>query len=309
MTAPKVYIVILNYRQWEDCRDCLQSVLSSGYANFSVVLIDNSSGNHSLENIAAAMPEGISYSLLKREEIKDLDRLPLLTKVTFIQNNINEGFAAGNNLALRLLQHEDAYVWLLNPDMIVQDDTMETLVGFAEEQEHDCIIGAEVRSWSGNQDIHFYGGGKVNFVFATVEKNSRQEAIPQLDYISGASLFTRAENFKKLGLLPEKYFLYWEETEWCYQAKQQGFRLCVCPGAICFDKISAIIGKSFTAHYYYARNGLLFISKFRKKNIALVLFFMGARFVKRTVTGRWGQARGIWRGTLDFLKQKRHEIQ
>jgi GT2 family glycosyltransferase len=98
--------------------------------------------------------------------------------------------------------------------------------------------------------------------------------------------------------------LYWEETDWCYRAKQRGFGLYACPGAICYDKISTVIGKNFMAHYYYARNGLLFVSKFRKKNMPLVLGIMLIRFLKRSVNGQWGPARGILAGTRDFFKSK-----
>lgn len=311
MSDPKVYILILNYRQWEDAKECLASVLRSEYTHYSVLLVDNHSGNQSLEHLAQWLedarfenfPGEITYALLQREEV--FKAIPVqFPKVVFIQNTVNEGFAGGNNLALRLLQDEEAYVWLLNPDMVIRKDTLTELVRFTDRQSSACIVGAEVRSYKGNQGLLFYGGGRVNFSLATVQVIRRPACIPALDYISGACLFTHAANFKKLGLLPEDYFLYWEETDWCYRAKLRGLRLCVCSAAVCYDKISTVIGKSFMAHYYYARNGLLFVSKFRRKNIPVVLFFMGLRFLKRIVTGQWGRARGMLKGTIDFLKSR-----
>ncbi len=135
----------------------------------------------------------------------------------------------------------------------------------------------------------------------------KQVDISKLDYICGGALFTHAVNFRQLGGLPEKYFLYWEETDWCYNAKQNGFGLLVCESAVCYDKISSTIGKGFVADYYYSRNGLFFIKKYREKNIPLVLFCAGLRFFKRLIKGEWKRARGVLKGTMDYLKSKPDE--
>lgn len=320
MQDPKVYIVIVNYRKWTDAWECLVSVLNSRYTNYTVLLVDNDSGNESLAHLTGLLQKRITedgslkgkstgYSFLKREAITRELKVSALPQITFIQNDVNAGFAAGNNIVLDLLQHEDAYIWLLNPDMVIKEDTLSELVKFTVAQPPGSITGAEVRSYKGNQDVLFYGGGKISFNFATVKMVNKRAGIPDLDYISGSCLFTYAGNFKKLGLLPEKYFLYWEETDWCYTAKQKGFTLNVCSSAVCYDKISSVIGKSFTAHYYYVRNGLLFISRFREKKIPVVLFFAGARFLKRLVSGQWRIAGGILKGVLDFLKMKKDEAE
>jgi GT2 family glycosyltransferase len=303
MNTPKVYIVILNYRQWLDTKDCLESVLKSSYHNFSIIIIDNNSWNNSLEHLTDyvknAKIEAADYKIYNSEILGRPVDWQDLPRLIFIQNSINAGFAGGNNIILRLLAELDVYVWLLNPDMIIRDDTLAELVNFAQLQTADCIIGAEVRTFSGNQELLFYGGGKVNFLSGTVQLINDAENMDKLDYISGGCLFTHASNFKKSGLLPENYFLYWEETDWCYRAKQQGMRLLVCPSAVCYDKISTVIGKGFLANYYYSRNGLLFISKFRKRNIPIALFAMTIRWLKRIVTGQWGRARGVFRGTIN----------
>ena len=308
MNTPKVYIVILNYLQWQDTKECLESVLKSSYNNFSVIIIDNNSRNNSLEYLTdPAMNKAIeatNYRIYSREMLTSPVNWQDLPLLTFIQNDINAGFAGGNNIVLRLLANLDAYVWLLNPDMTIRKDTLSELVNFSAHKIPDCVIGAEVRSYSGNQEPLFYGGGKVNFLSGTVRLVKKREAIHRLDYISGGCLFTHAANFKKYGVLPENYFLYWEETDWCFRAKQQGVELLVCLSAVCYDKVSTVIGKGFLANYYYSRNGLLFISKFKKRNMPIALFAMTFRLFKRIITGQWGRARGVFKGTIDFLKKK-----
>ncbi|HEX7906044.1 MAG TPA: glycosyltransferase family 2 protein [Chitinophagaceae bacterium] len=309
MRSPKVYIVILNYRQWQDTQECLQSVLRSTYTNFSVFVVDNNSGNDSLARLASWLSnEQREFKTITKKEIQEVD-LALLPQVTLVQNDSNAGFANGNNLMLAILKNENGYVWLLNPDMIIRENTLNELVRFAGTQSQESIIGAVIKNYEGNHKLLFYGGGKVNFYLATVQTITKPEDIRRLDYISGGCLFTQAINFKVLGLLPEEYFLYWEETDWCYRARQKGHPLLVCRRAIAYDKISTTIGKGFLANYYYARNGLLFISKFRKDNVPLVLFFVIWRWFKRVFTGRWSRAGGIYQGTRDFLKKKFHEYQ
>ncbi len=310
MHDPHVYIVVLNYLQWTDTRDCLESLLQSTYTNYSILVIDNNSPNHSLKQLFdwadGKMP---GYKKFNAETFNagiDLTSLPVLT---FVQNDKNSGFAAGNNLALRLLSNQDAYIWLLNPDMTIREDTLAALVHFTIQQPEGSIVGAEVRTWSGNHELLFYGGGRVRFSSATVQLVKETDSIKGLDYISGGSLFTHASSFKKYGLLPEEYFLYWEETDWCFRAKKQGALLLVCREAICYDKISTVIGKGYLADYYYSRNGLLFISKFRKRNIPVALMINIVRMLKRIITGQWGRARGVFKGTIDFLKKKFNAIQ
>jgi len=311
MPVSKVYIVILNYRHWEDARDCLDSVLQSDYPGYSVFLIDNHSGNQSIEKIAAwlAGTGRAGQQVITGSDLLQRTGLPEYPGVTFVQHDRNDGFAAGNNLVLRLLKEEDAYVWLLNPDMTIEKDTLRRLVQFMGTRPEKTIAGAQVRSWSDNQRVLFYGGGRVNRWSGTVQMIRHPKKIHKLDYISGGSLFVHARQVTALGLLPETYFLYWEETDWCYRAKLKGYRLAVCEDALCYDKISTVIGKHYLAHYYYVRNGLQFISRFHRGMIPVALFFAGLRFLKRVVTGQWGQARGVWRGVLDFIKNRHGRYQ
>jgi GT2 family glycosyltransferase len=312
MNRPKVYVVILNYQNWQDTLECLESVLHSSYRYFSVIVIDNNSQNNSLGNLtnwaqnfqsdSKVTKESFSYRLLNKENINDFTDPALFNTLTFIQNDSNTGFAAGNNIALHFLQNEDAYIWLLNPDMIVREDTMTELIKFADKKDRHSIIGSVVKHYSGKNDLLFYGGGRILFSSGSIKWIKDPDDIASLDFISGGCLFTHACNFKRNGLLPEKYFLYWEETDWCYNARQKGCSLDVCTTAVCYDKVSTIIGKGFLANYYYTLNGLRFTSTIRKHKKVIILFFLGMRFLKRIITGKWASAKGLYKGARDFFK-------
>jgi GT2 family glycosyltransferase len=309
---PKVYIVILNYKNWHDVVDCLSSVFRLHYDNYQVFVIDNNSGNGSLEHLmewADAEPNEKPYSYFSSSNINGKLDLSTLTGLTFVQNEENNGFAGGNNLVLQLLSGKDAYVWLLNPDMVVETNTLAELVAFANTQPFRSIIGTVNRFYFDKNKVHLYGGARINFNSATISLTSTEKDIPDLDYITGGSMFVHASHFTELGLLPEEYFLYWEETDWCYRAKQKGFKMLVCKTAVCYDKISATIGKSFLADYYYTRNGLIFISKYRKQKMPFVLFSAFLRLANRLVTGQWERSKGVYKGILGYLKWRPDESQ
>jgi GT2 family glycosyltransferase len=305
----QLYIIILNYEKWVDTQECIASLLHSNYNNFSVIVIDNDSKNDSLKHLSDwLLNKDLSgFSFLRQDEINNSTITANSSQFIFIQNKMNAGFAGGINPVLQVLQNEDAFVWLLNPDMIVEKNALGELIEFATSQPAESIIGAEIRAYKGNHRLLFYGGGMINFHSGTIRLCKKINEIPKLDFISGGSLFTHASNFKKLGLLPEKYFLYWEDTDWTYTAKQKGYSLKVCKSSICFDKVSSVIGKSFLGDYYYSKNGLLFVENYKKKNISKALFFMSFRFLKRVVSGKWKRAHGIWRGTMDYLKLQHNE--
>lgn len=321
---PRVYIVILNYKGWQDVIECLESVLRSNYDNYRVFVIDNNSQNNSLEYLIAwadtmtavsdpmssssgNIDNRLSYKYFQSKDLSVGLNLEGLPKLSFVQNEENRGFAAGNNLVLQYLLKEDAYIWLLNPDMVVVKHTLWELVNFAGKHPLKSVIGCSVKFYSNQEKVYLYGGAKINLNSATVNLITEVKDIPTIDYICGGSMFAHAGHFNDIGLLSEDYFLYWEETDWCYQAKGRGYKMLVCTTAVCYDKISTTIGKSFLADYYYTRNGLLFTAKFKKKKVPLVLFSAVLRLIKRAMAGQWKRSKGVYKGIIAFLNRKQNE--
>jgi GT2 family glycosyltransferase len=317
---PKVYIIILNYKIWQDVIECLESVFRLKYDNFTVIVIDNDSKNGSIGHLIAwaerdaevsqfpfskgILQKPITYTHFHSRDIDTSINPVSFPGLVFIQNERNLGFAEGNNIALKLIMQEDAYVWLLNPDMVVQENTLYELIDCVSNRHSKVIAGAVLKSYDEPDKVLLYGGGKINFTTGTIDLIDQIGDIPSLDYISGGSMLTHTAHLRDIGLLPERYFLYWEETDWCYRARQKEYELHVCLSAICYDKISTNIGKSFLADFYYTRNGLMFIKTFRKHNIPVALFFAFLRLAKRVVFGKWDRAKGVYQGILAFLKEE-----
>ena len=314
---PLVYVLILNYKKWKDVAECLEALFRSHYDNFIAVVIDNYSKNNSIEELmrwadsktmflnrksifTKDLDKPVTYKYYKSQALKTELDLKILPRLVFVQNESNKGFAGGINSFLRHIVHENAYTWLLNPDMVVEEDTLGKLSRFASMQPVKSIIGSVIKNYYDTDTVHFYGGGKINFYSATIGLIKKKKDVHTIDYISGRSLFTHAGSFNDLGLLPEDYFLYWEETDWCYTAKNRGYQLRVCDSAVCYDKISTSIGKGFLSDFYYTRNGLIFLSKFRKSNLPVAMVLTIVRFFKRVINGSVGRAAGVMKGLIAF---------
>lgn len=318
-----VYIVIVNYNKWEDAQECLDFLFRSDYANFTVILVDNCSTNSAQQKLMewadardkptpadvpftpGKLAKPVPYKSFERKEWEQIDvSKTTLPRLIFVQNDNNGGFAIGVNVGLRQLLNVDSWVWLLNPDIIVQSDTLSESLKFAASQPFKTISGPVVKSYEPPHEVYIYGGAKINRRSATMTYLKSPADLAGLDYISGGAFFTHTAHIREVGLLPEQYFIYWEETEWCIMAKQKGYQMKVCETAICYDKISTTMGRGFRAEYYYTRNGLLFLDRYRENGHAPQLGYVFLRFLKRVATGQWGKARGVYKGVRDYLKMR-----
>jgi len=309
------YILVVNYKRWEEALECIRSVFASTYPNFKVILTDNRSDNQSLEMIRQDLEDkpvelpvsrGQLKTILVRHQAFASLAVSQLPDLTLVQNDANPGFAAGNNIALRAVMGEDAYIWLLNPDMTVAEDTLTEMIRCAQSGSN-TIVGAVHRSFYDHEKVILYGGARVNYWIGNNSFISKPEDIGRTGYISGGSLLTDASSFRTVGLLPEEYFLYWEETDWCYQAREKGFPIVVCERATCYDKRSTTIGNGFWADYFYTRNGLLFLKKFKRAYLPSALLMTFFRVAKKLALGQGGRAKGVMLGAIDFLTGRRYE--
>src|SRR6476620_9739852 len=119
----QVYIIILNYKNWRDVVECLDSILHLDYRDYKIFVVDNNSQNDSLQEMMKwidlhSQIDGakVSYQYYTAQQFSQHNNIENTKKISFIQNSHNNGFAAGNNLVLQQVAGKDAYVWLLNPD-------------------------------------------------------------------------------------------------------------------------------------------------------------------------------------------------
>ena len=209
-------VVIVNYRTFELTRDTINSILDYDHPfSYEVIVVDNASGDDSLA------------------KLKDC----FGSKVKFIASGQNNGFAAGNNLALR--EVESDYVLLLNSDTVVWKDTLESIHDYMEAHEDVGACGCRVRLEGGELDKackRTFPNVKNSFFrlfhipTKSKEDNYNLTDIPddevyEIDCLTGAFMFIRKSALDEVGLLDETFFMYGEDIDLCYRIKNGGWKI------------------------------------------------------------------------------------
>jgi GT2 family glycosyltransferase len=286
MTFPKVYVILLNYQNWQDTEECLRSLETLDYDHLEVVLVDNCSPNKSLDIL-----RNISF------------RLP----IHFIQSEENGGFAKGNNLGLHvaLARNDAAYYWLLNNDTTVDERALFELVNVAEadkaEGQKVGIYGSKLRYYA-HPELLQAVGASYNHWFAYVKETGNMEVdkgqydhLKEVDFLPGASFMVSDVFVREVGLMGEEYFLYFEELDWAVRARRAGWATRLVPQSLVYHKHGASVKasglhkkeKSRISEFYFARNKLLFTSRYFPYCLPTVYLSFFVTMAKRIKSGQW----------------------
>jgi GT2 family glycosyltransferase len=237
MKLPKVFIVILNYNGKDCLLKTLASVFNIDYPNFEVVLVDNASEDGSFEKAR------LTYS-----------------KYIFIKNTQNLGFSAGNNLGIKYALERGAdYVLLLNYDTEVEKSFLRYLVSLAETDDKIGLVSPLI--YNQNNAVWF-SGGKINWLRMRTyhKKEELEKDYFGSDFITGCAMLINAKIFKKIGLLDENYFLYYEDADFSLRAKKAGFRLAVS-GRSRIKHLEKSESDQLKKVYWLVVSGLIFFRK------------------------------------------------
>jgi len=310
---PKVFIIILNWNGWSDTTECLSLLNNVIYDNFEVILIDNGSKEK--------LP--ISPGLAERSRAGNY-QFPKL-RITQIFNDLNLGFAAGNNQGIKIaLQRGADYILLLNNDTTVESDFLNKLVGAAENNKEYGILGPVIYDYNEREKIQF-AGGKINWSKTKGEHlilfNAPQPPLNLrggagelyfTDYITGCCLLIKRKVIEKIGLLSEDYFLYYEDTDWNLRAQKAGWLCGVVPSARIYHKASKSSQEfSYPYIYYHSRNGLIFASRFGSKFLTYLIsnWIFLKQVIKLAIGYRRDWARPVMKGVVDFWQGKKGKLE
>lgn len=293
----KVYIIILNHNNWQDTIECCESILKSDYLNFKIIIVDNSDDYVSIDNIKkwakgeinhvfnskktddldyTLYPKPINFLYLNEQEIENISyKVDLKTKLILIKSEKNKGFSAGNNLGILYgLKHDDFdYIWILNNDTIIKKDSLRLLIENYEKKKKEKIgILGTIQLYYDNPDIIQAAAGrfsKFKGAFLNYGQNEKKDnfKLKKFEYVYGASFMLSKEFIKKVGLLNEDYFMYYEEIDLAERAKIYGYKIDVAENVYIYHKFAQTTSKmeSEFRQYYLHRNKILFYKKFYKK--------------------------------------------
>lgn len=257
-----VAVILVNYNGYEDTIRCLQSFREVRYKNYCIYIVDNGSTNN-------------SYSVLKEYCGCNKD-----IKTKIIKSTANLGFSGGNNIGIKdALSAGADYILLLNNDTVVTPDFLDILVGNADE---NTIVAPRMMYWK-DKNIVWYAGGQLSKIFGRAWHNNINKELDsvidtkhkEVTFISGCCMLIHREIFNKIGLLEEKYFLYYEDTEYCWRALNNGIRLYYVGDSVIFHNVSSSTGhNSCLMNYYKIRNRMYLIKEYvngRKKITSFLL--------------------------------------
>ncbi|MBI2069127.1 MAG: glycosyltransferase family 2 protein [Elusimicrobia bacterium] len=270
---PKVAVIVLNYNGSQDTIDCLESLKKSDYPDFEILIVDNASIDDSratLSSWAAAQPFGAPAAVL-------------------LESTANKGYAGGNNIGIRrALERGADYVWVLNNDTVVEGNTLSALVAAAQENPAIGLAGAALYHHDQPKKPQALGGGFINPWFGT-SRHETKTGGKQLDYINGASILARASMIRQIGLLDERFFIYWEDADWSLRARQAGWALAWVPQARVRHKVGRTVNRgNLLADYHHALSGLLFFDKHAGQFFPWTrTAFLTGKLAKRLLSARW----------------------
>jgi GT2 family glycosyltransferase len=246
--APHVAVIVLTWNQCNVTLDCLRSLHEQDYPGVQIILVDNGSTDGTPEAIRAAYPE-----------------------LNIIENGQNLGFAEGNNVGLRRALGGNAdYIFLLNNDTAVDRAMIGTLVETLEADRTLGITGPKMlyydrpdTIWCAGNRIDWQTGESIRL--RADEPDDADETQRDVDFITACAICLRREVIEQIGLLDPRFFIYYEETDWCTRARHLGWRIRYVPRARLWHKVSATMGTTSPAtEYYMTRNVMLFIWKNRQ---------------------------------------------
>lgn len=227
-----VGVVILNWNGYRDTIACIHSLLQSTYKEFKIYLLDNRSTNESVAKIIAYM-----------------DGLDTSSRICFMPQKVNWGFAKGSNIGIRkALEDKCDYIWLLNNDTIVESDTLEKLINALQSEDNLFVVTPLIACYDNKNIIWNCGGiifslGFRMYYFAGKHISLCKKDNFRITFVTNCASLFKSEYFQKYGLLSERFFFGEEDFEMCLRNKKNNIKMKCIPSARIYHKVNSSIGK------------------------------------------------------------------
>lgn len=215
-------IIVLNFKTKRLLRECLRSIrFANPQLRYEVIVVDNASGDGTGEMVRAEFPEHV-----------------------LVESPENKGYAGGNNLGLAAAKGR--YVMIMNPDIFVKDGVLEQLVWYLDAHPEVGMVGPKLLSGDGSaQESHYrfhtmdvpvlrrtalgrtgWGSRKID---RFLMKDAQPTAPTEVDWLLGGAFVARREAVAEVGLLDERFFLYFDDVDWCRRFWEKGWKVVYLP--------------------------------------------------------------------------------
>lgn len=329
----QVVIIILNWNGWEDTIECLESLYQNNYPNYHVVIVDNHSQDNSIERIRQYSQSELKASskfFNYRENNKPLEfihlkgtdspakKLPVKSLI-LIENKENQGFAKGNNTGIKFtLKHlKPQYMLLLNNDTVVDSQFLTELIKTAESDDKVGLVGPKTYLYDDKNVIQAAGGGNIDLsrgesheVAFMLEDHGEFDKTIKLDYVGGSCLLIKREVIEKVGLLDERYFMYWEDVDWSFTAREAGYKSIYSFKSKIWHKYGTS-SEDYFKTYYHNRNRILFEKKHAPPKVyKKFLRYYWTEILRESLyqlfyRRNWKMFKSLIKGSIDGMRLKK----
>lgn len=261
----KLSIIIVSYNVRYFLEQCLHSVYTAAEGlETEIFVVDNASVDGSVAMLVEKFPE-----------------------VRLIANKLNVGFAKANNQAI--LRSTGQYVLLLNPDTVIEADTLKQVVAFMDEHPDAGGLGVKMVDGKGRflpeskrglptPEVAFYKVSGLSAIFPKSKLFGRyhlgfldNEQVNKVDVLSGAFMLLRSEALAKTGLLDEEFFMYGEDIDLSYRITQAGYSNYYFPGTRIIHYKGESTRKGSLNYVFVFYNAMIIFARkhFSQKNASL----------------------------------------
>jgi hypothetical protein len=243
----RVVVVVLNWNGRADTLACLDSLRAVSREDVQILVVDNGSTDGSVPAIRVAHPG-----------------------LELVETGRNLGYAGGNNVGIeRAVAAGADFVLVLNNDTTCAPDLVDRLLEAAARHPRAGLLCPRMLYMDEPHRVWFDGArwnpAGLTFAFPGKDRDERElgAANHETDYACGAALFVRAEVVRQVGAFDERYFLVWEESDWCYRARQAGWSSMVVPSARIWHKVGASFGSEASPlrAYFSSRNKMVWLAR------------------------------------------------
>jgi len=258
--STKITAIVLNYRHRKDSCECISALKKSDLGEkIDFILVDNS-------------PTPYNKKFFKRKFIG----------INYIPSSKNLGFAGGNNQGIKeALNKKAEYILIINPDVTVSKKFFTPLLkNFTDNK---VGIVAPAISHKQKDGIYFGFEGKVDWSLAKPEHRNlkKNDSLKQVkaEFVTFACVIISANTFKKAGLLDDKYFMYFEDVDYCLTAGRKGIKSILDPSVVVEHRTSSSFSRptgklliSFKSHLRFINKWLRGSKKIKPFVNALLLY-------------------------------------
>lgn len=282
-------IITVNYNGLNNTCALIESIPFN--ENMEVIVVDNASKEDDASNIQKRYPQ-----------------------VKTIRSDKNLGFAGGNNLGIKAAKGK--YLFLINNDTIFREFNVQALIDCAESSPNIGVVCPKIRFVWNNNPIQYAGYTPLSNItvrnraigYGEEDKGQYDTSHPT-PYAHGAAMLIKREALEKVGLMPECYFLYYEELDWSMMFAQAGYEIWYEPACTIYHKESQSTGQcSPLRTYYITRNRLLLVKRNWQgiyKYLAfcyLTCIVVPRDIIKYLIKGKWNLSLAVCKGIFSFFR-------